>query len=144
MKKNKKGFTLVELLAVVVILGVLLIIAVPAITRVQKQAKQRSAKDGALMLVKAIETCSAISDSNSCAPGELDAYYEGTLSETECTNSDNDCAYYTYDATNKKYKVIYNLSGYGISITKDTISEIKKGISNFDYNSISGNNTPIN
>ena len=29
--KNKKGFTLVELLAVIVILGVLLMIAVPAV-----------------------------------------------------------------------------------------------------------------
>ena len=33
MKKNEKGFTLVELLAVIVILGLLMAIAIPSVTK---------------------------------------------------------------------------------------------------------------
>ena len=40
--KNKKGFTLVELLAVIVILGVLLLIAVPGITKVINSSKKNT------------------------------------------------------------------------------------------------------
>ena len=55
--KNKKGFTLVELLAVIVILGVLLVIAVPAISNVQEDAKKKAAIDNALTVLKGFESC---------------------------------------------------------------------------------------
>ncbi len=47
MKKNKKGFTLVELLAVIVILAVILIIAMPKITDVIKNSKIASFESSA-------------------------------------------------------------------------------------------------
>ena len=37
---NKKGFTLVELLAVIVLLGLVALIAAPAITGIIKQSKE--------------------------------------------------------------------------------------------------------
>ena len=40
--KNKTGFTLVELLAVIVILGVLLLIAVPAVTNIIDNTKKKA------------------------------------------------------------------------------------------------------
>ena len=101
MKNNKKGFTLVELLAVIVILGVLLVIAVPAVTNIQTVSKQKAAKDGALMLVKAIETYQAM------GTGAIGDYYEGTMSASDCTAGSDSCAYY-----NGSNKYTYCLSGY--------------------------------
>ena len=57
MKTNNKGFTLVELLAVIVILAVLLGIAMPAISNVQTAAKQGTAEDEAMTFVEQIRTC---------------------------------------------------------------------------------------
>ena len=45
MKKNSKGFTLVELLAVIVIMGILMMVAIPAITRTIENSRKDSFVD---------------------------------------------------------------------------------------------------
>lgn len=55
MKNNKKGFTLVELLAVIVILAVVILIAVTAVIPRMNQAKRKAFEDEALMLIKGAE-----------------------------------------------------------------------------------------
>ena len=50
MKKKKRGFTLVELLAVIVILAVILVIAVPRIMSVIKDAKLGSIESTAKLI----------------------------------------------------------------------------------------------
>lgn len=51
----RKGFTLVELLAVIVILAIILAIAIPGISNIIESAKKGAAESNAKMLLKAIE-----------------------------------------------------------------------------------------
>ena len=52
---SKKGFTLVELLAVIVILSIILLIAVPAVKKSVDSAKKKSAENDAIMIKKIAE-----------------------------------------------------------------------------------------
>ena len=49
--KNKKGFTLVELLAVIVVLSLVMIIAIPAITKNTSSAKEAILKTKVNLIV---------------------------------------------------------------------------------------------
>ena len=53
MKKN--AFTLIELLAVIVILSIILLIAVPAVKKTVDSAKKKSAENDAVMITKIAE-----------------------------------------------------------------------------------------
>lgn len=56
MKKlNKKAFTLIELLAVILILGIIALIAIPTITNIIEEAKKGSAKTSVLSIINAID-----------------------------------------------------------------------------------------
>ena len=60
MKKlNKKGFTLIELLAVIVVLAIILVIAVPNVLDTINNSKKGVARDQAMLIFKAVETCVA-------------------------------------------------------------------------------------
>jgi type IV pilus assembly protein PilA len=55
MKLNKKGFTLVELLAVIVILAVILVIAIPNVLSIIDKSRKDSMVNTAKMMVKAAQ-----------------------------------------------------------------------------------------
>ena len=56
MKKNKKGFTLTELLAVIVILGIILTIVVSNVVKYINQAKTGSYVDACQTILKDLRT----------------------------------------------------------------------------------------
>ena len=55
MLKNKKGFTLVELLAVIVILAIILAIAIPGISGIINRAKKGVFESNVKMIITGIE-----------------------------------------------------------------------------------------
>lgn len=59
MKNNKKGFTLVELLAVIVILAIIALIATPIILNVIDNAKEGATKNSAYGYIDALEKANA-------------------------------------------------------------------------------------
>ena len=54
-KKMKMGFTLVELLAVIVILAIILVIAVPQILNTIESSRLSSIKDSAILIASSAE-----------------------------------------------------------------------------------------
>ena len=60
--KNKKGFTLVELLAVIVILAILATVAIPVVLNMIERAKKSSARSSALGYIDAIEYSQGLSE----------------------------------------------------------------------------------
>ncbi len=77
----KKGFTLIELIAVVVILGIILIIAVPRITDVINNAKINAVIKNEEMLIRAIKNY--LVSNNEKMPTEIGSTEEVTLEQLQ-------------------------------------------------------------
>jgi type IV pilus assembly protein PilA len=93
MLKSKKGFTLVELLAVIVILAIILAIAVPSISGMVSNAKKSAFEDDVKMIITGIEyqTLESSVDSAITAPAvgdiltSLDDYGANSSDYTEAS-----------------------------------------------------------
>ena len=70
-KNNKKGFSLVELLGVVVLLGILAIIAVPTIYKYIQDTKDKTFMLNVQSVVKKINETNAVSSTNTCVLSDL-------------------------------------------------------------------------
>jgi len=68
MNKNRKGFTLVELLAVIIILAIIMIIAIPTILGIISQSRENSMKRTAQQMARAASLKMSTQDTNESFP----------------------------------------------------------------------------
>ena len=84
-KKKVNGFTMIELMVVVAIIGVLSSVALPALTKAQDRAKSSAAKQEA---VNAAKTCTIAligGDSTEISAAEVDAINTGDVTTAGAT-----------------------------------------------------------
>jgi type IV pilus assembly protein PilA len=114
MFKSKKGFTLVELLAVIVILAIILAIAIPGIAGIINSAKKGAFESDAKMLVTGIEykTLESSTDPSVTAP---------TSSATAITNVTD------YGADSANYDNVYIINTNPVTICVESAASSKFG-----------------
>ncbi len=105
LKQNKKGFTLVELLAVIVILAVLIVIAMPSVLKIMENARRSAFETEVKSYLKAAQTQYATNLAGNATGGA-----SSTNTFTNAKESDGDDA-------GTPLNTIENKSGYYYNIT---------------------------
>ena len=82
MKKNKKGFTLVELVIVVAVMAVLVAVAIPTITSITSTAEEAVQNSNAQTIESILKLAEAKAEVNEVG-GAADADYQGALEEAK-------------------------------------------------------------
>ncbi|RFU61952.1 competence type IV pilus major pilin ComGC [Bacillus sp. V59.32b] len=87
LKKNEKGFTLIEMLVVLLVISVLLIITIPNITKHQSNIQTKGCDAFVKMVQAQVQAYEMDNNRLPANVGELKS--EGYLKQTSCPNGDN-------------------------------------------------------
>ncbi len=120
MKMNKKGFTLVELLAVIVILAIIALIATPIILGVIDDARKGAAKSSALGFVDAVEKSIAlkmVSDTNASIPSTI-----STTSDVKVKGDKPTSVSLSLDPAGSVTSGTITVSGYTVNFSEGKVS----------------------
>ena len=120
-----KGFTLVELLVVVVIIGILIAIAIPVYLNYTKSAKDKSAQSDLRNAISTIETCNANNNGYPATARSATAGADMTFAGTECAQkvklSPATSIYYTPTNGGSTYVInSYNADGKKLTYCYDS------------------------
>lgn len=126
MKKNTKGFTLVELLAVIVILAIIALIATPIILGVIDDARKGAAKSSALGYVDAVEKSIAlelVSDTSYSIPSAITSANMNNVSVKGDKPSDVSLA---LDSAGSVTDGTITVNGYTVTFKGGAVSTVTK------------------
>ncbi len=117
MKKNKNGFTLVELLVVIVVLALIMIITIPAVLDVMEDARKNSFVLYCQKVVKDTQT-QYVYDSNLGNAGGAGLYVYDITSDLGYSSTGNYRGYVVVDATSSsgtKYWLFLYDNNYAVA-----------------------------
>ena len=123
MKKNKNGFTLVELLVVIVVLALIMIITIPAVLDIMEDARKNAFVLYCQKVVKDTQT-QYVYDSNIGNAGGAGLYVYDITSDLGYSSTGNYRGYVVVDATSSSgTKYILNLYDNNYAIANWNVND---------------------
>ena len=121
--QGSAGFTLVELIVVIAVLGILAGIAIPRLTGVRDEAEKQTLESNARTVKNAIEMYYASEGSYPAGTTSLASIGDGMEVELPDVTIDNDDSWITDASGDDEYNAVISNQNYTVTITSGGIGE---------------------